>query len=155
MNCRFSARSDYDCGCKNKSEYRLCQNEERRRSLDLRTDGAAFHTERKDGALHVVSEYCTERHCTDFKMAPLCKYAKKTAQKWVGDSASCFVFECHSQNALAELKSFKSKDGIDLYGVRRPCDEKFNLIPNAGYLHVRSRYCNAEYCPYYTSTEDT
>ena len=57
MYCRFSENSDYDCGCKNKQERRICKNEERLRVLSERTDGAAFHTEKKGYNTYVSIAY--------------------------------------------------------------------------------------------------
>ena len=78
-----------------------------------------------------------------------CEYAKQTDQKWAGNMAQCYVFECHNPRAQGKLKSFKDEQGREYPAVRRPCDERFNLIPDADYLHVRSRFCNAKYCPFY------
>lgn len=77
-----------------------------------------------------------------------CKYATLTDQKWVGDIANCHVVECRSPEAMKKLHVFVI-NGVEYPAVRRPCDKDFNLIPDADYLHVRSRFCNAEYCPYF------
>lgn len=149
--CKFSTPSDYDCGCANKREFRQCGNVERLLDLDNRFDGAAFHTRREDGVFHVDARYCCFQHCQDFKPMANCCYATQTMLKWAGDVANCRVVECRNPQAFnGGLRSFKDKNGVDLGGVRRACDERFNLIPNADYLHVRSRYCNKEYCPLFT-----
>ena len=78
-----------------------------------------------------------------------CKYATLTEQKWARNIASCKVVECRSPIAKKELKCFRDENGVEYPAVRRPCDENFNLIPDADYLHVRSRFCNATYCPFF------
>lgn len=153
MDCRFSENSDYDCGCKNKQERRICKNEERLRTLSERTDGAAFHTEKKGYNTYVSIAYCNAQHCVDFEPMTYCKYATPTDQKWVGEAATCVVIECRNPEALDKLKSFKDDHGREVMGVRRPCDERFCLIPDADWLQVRSRYCNERYCPYYAAAE--
>lgn len=155
MYCQYSTSSDHDCGCTNKRSYRRCLNEARNAELDSRTDGAAHHRALGTDEVLVQEEYCSYIHCVDFIEMRLCKYAVKTEQKWLGKYASCLVYECHNPQAKMELKTFKNADGVDLNGVRRPCDEKFNLLPDADYLHVRSRFCNKEYCPYFTDQTDS
>lgn len=155
MSCRFSKRSDIDCGCANKKTFRECLNRERTQNLEARSDGAAYHQIINDERVYVRDDYCNETHCADFEPMKLCKYATTTKQRWAGDAVQCFVVECRNPQALVNLRSFKESNGVDQGGVRRPCDEKFNLIPNANYLHVRSRFCNREYCPYFIDKENS
>lgn len=83
-----------------------------------------------------------------------CKFATKTNRSWLGASTHCFVIECRSPEAKEKLKYFKDEKGIEYPAVRRPCDEHFNLLPNADYLHVREKFCNERFCPYYVAKEN-
>lgn len=149
MTCFYSRRTDKKCNCPNPGEYRNCVNMER--ASAKRFDGASFHSKEVDGLALVRADYCVKQHCIDYKPMENCAYSTETEQKWVGDLADCYVVECRNPQAQKKLKSFVSKDGVALHGVRRPCDSNFNLIPNANYLQVRSRFCNKQYCPYFTA----
>lgn len=147
MRCQFAFDSDYDCNCPTKQLFRECTNAARLSQINERTDGAAFHTLHDKGL--VRADYCGERDCVDFVPADPCRYAVATSQRWAGAAAECFVVECRNPDALGKLTSFHNEKGAALGGVRRPCGEDFKLIPNAAYLHVRSRFCNKYYCPFF------
>ncbi|MBQ9873801.1 MAG: hypothetical protein IJM30_05010 [Thermoguttaceae bacterium] len=148
-NCRHSAASSYDCGCRVPKPFRECSLAKRLALPTETPDGAALNSKIVDGVLVVDADYCNEQHCRDFEPMPKCVYATETSQKWVGDSAKCVVVECRNPEAKGKLKTFKDERGREVLGVRRPCDENFNLLPNADYLHVRSRFCGRDYCPFY------
>lgn len=83
-------------------------------------------------------------------VAENCVYATHTDKPWVGALTNCHIVECRNEEALENLKSFTDAKGVVYYGVRRPCDERFNLLPDTDYLQVRSRFCNKEFCPFFT-----
>lgn len=145
--CKYSTETDESCNCPHDVDYRRCENAARLASIETRTDGAAFHTLHDKGL--VRADYCVKRDCVDFVPADPCRYAVATAQKWAGAAAECFVVECRNPDALNNLTSFYNKKGAALGGVRRPCGEDFKLIPNAEFLHVRSRFCNHNFCPFF------
>lgn len=78
-----------------------------------------------------------------------CMYATVTTRPWLGATTKCHIVECRSPEAQTKLKYFKDEKGVEYPAVRRPCDEKFNLLPNADCLHVREKFCNERFCPYY------
>ena len=153
--CRFAAPSDYKCNCPRPKPYIRCGNTARLVILNNRSDGAAFHSKIEDDSCYVRSDYCNNEHCLDFVPMKHCKYATFTPQKWAGELASCKVVECRNPDAQASLKTFKDDKGNDVNGVRRPCHEDYSLIPNADFLQVRSRFCNEQFCQYYTATENS
>ena len=79
-----------------------------------------------------------------------CQYSRYTGRRWVyNDSTNCVVVECRAPQAIQDARRgrwffFKGMDG-----VRFAVDEKFQPIPNADFLQVRSKMCNNN-CPYYS-----
>lgn len=82
-----------------------------------------------------------------------CKYATTTDRFWLGATTRCHIVECRSPEAKTKLKYFKDENGVEYPAVRRPCDEHFNLLPDKDFLHVRERFCNERFCPYYEENE--
>ena len=80
-----------------------------------------------------------------------CVYSRWTGQRWLYHSGiTCVVVQCRNPEAIEKLKCFTDKDGVEYCAVRKPVDKEFNPIPNADYIQVRSRFCNEEWCPYYS-----
>lgn len=144
--CKYATLTGKDCGCAARVKLMQCGSETRQAELATRADAAALNAE--NGL--VPENYCNATHCQDYVASVPCVHATVTKQPWAGKSVACVVVECRSQAAReGGLTCFKDKNGVEYPAVRRPCDEQFNLIPNADYLHVRSRFCNALWCPYY------
>ena len=149
--CRYANPSGEHCNCPKPSLYLRCTNEKRLSAIEERADGAAFHT-LKDKSV-VRADYCSRRHCVDFEPQEVCRYAIATDRPWAGDLADCRVVECHNPTALVELHGFYNKEGVSLGGARRPClDDLVTPIDGADYLEVRSRFCNKEFCWFYSES---
>lgn len=148
--CKYASLTDKDCGCSARVKLIRCENAARTDRFAALFDAAALSSKREDGATLTPENYCNATHCQDYEASAPCVYATVTKQPWAGKAVACVVVECRSQAARdGGLICFKDKNGVEYPGVRRPCDEQFNLIPNAGYLHVRSRFCNALWRPFY------
>lgn len=154
MYCKYARITGKSCNCANRVPLIHCENPERQAALEERHDAARSNSKIESGALLVRQQYCNADHCCDFSPAPLCKYATVTDRKWVGLREECTVVECRSPEAKGNLRCFKDANGVEYPAVRKPCDENYNLLPNADYLHVRSRFCNELWCPYYTDNNE-
>lgn len=149
MPCNYAKQTGKDCGCKSKIPLVSCRNIKRTSALSDRFDGARWNTTLEEGVYLVRAPFCTRDDCFDYEEMTKCAYATFTNRRWINGAGECVVVECRSPRAKGALKCFKDENGVEYPAVRRPCDENYKLIADADYLHVRSRFCNAEWCPYF------
>lgn len=140
LKCKYATNANYKCNCASSLVFNECRNAHRLNKLSVRTDGAAFHTDKKDGAFLVPSKYCNKNHCVDF-INERCKYATRTTRKWAGTIAECVVIECRAPEALEDVakKKWVNFGGMD--GARGAGED-------ADYIERRERFC-CNGCPYF------
>lgn len=84
----------------------------------------------------------------------ICKYATFTGRPWAGSVANCTLVECRAPEAVEDATSGEWRNFGGRSGVRRACDERFNPLPGADYLVIRSRFCGPT-CPFFKRLDDS
>lgn len=151
MKCKYAVDSDYDCNCLMKQQFRQCTNAERLLTLNKRTDGAAFHSISKDGALLVPAVYCCREHCIDCSIEQ-CRHATPTNRKWARETVMCRVIECRAPEALEDATTGRWGRFRGMDGARFAIDANFHVKTDSEYIERRERFCNSS-CPYFKSTD--
>ena len=153
MYCRYARVTNRGCNCVSGEALVRCENETRIAELEMRSDVAKANSLVESAGVFVKQSACNSTSCIDYVEPNLCRYATPIDRQWIGLHTQCTIIECRSPEAKNSLTCFKDKNGVEYPAVRKPCDENYNLLPNADYLHVRSRFCNELWCPFYTNQQ--
>lgn len=83
----------------------------------------------------------------------LCCFADPTIRQWNKNNMNCQVVRCRNKDAFLSspptwaVHSVRKATIGDEYDPLRPAEEQ--VIPNAGYVCVRSCFCNRRNCPHF------